>query len=514
MSKKFPLYIVLSLLIVSFVTSCNSDDSESTNDVYSYSSTLLTTFKLEANDSVLYSLDSVYFTIDPDKRVVYNADSLPVGTKVSSLCVDMEFATAVSKAVIKITGSKVHKDTTFNYTGTSDSIDFSGNVVMSVTSYDGKATRDYTLKVNVHKVEPDSLYWNQLSRRDLPNVNGTAEVEKAVAYQGNYLCLLRETGNIYTLSTASNPGQGTWSKTTVHFPFTPYLPSFTATDDALYILDETSELYKSTDGVNWTDCNTSWSYIIGGYGSRLLGILRDGSVYKHDEYPRTATPTEVESNFPVSETSQFVIADNKWVVNPQGVIAGGRLTSGKATNTVWGFDGEQWGLISSPGNAKILPNLLSPVIFPYYTYYVNDTTFEATQHVTWFVMGGRLDDGSVNNVVYTSRDQGLLWRKGSDLVQLPSYMPAFYDAQAFVVKENLSVKSQSAVWTKINSRELPVWAFVDSRSSATMSRAPSTAITSWDCPYVYVFGGFGSNGRLLNNIWKGVLNRLTFKPVY
>ena len=35
----------------------------------------------------------------------------------------------------------------------------------------------------------------------------------------------------------------------------------------------------------------------------------------------------------------------------------------------------------------------------------------------------------------------------------------------------------------------------------------------WDCPYIYVFGGYGNNSMVQNSIWKGVVNRLTFKPI-
>ena len=36
---------------------------------------------------------------------------------------------------------------------------------------------------------------------------------------------------------------------------------------------------------------------------------------------------------------------------------------------------------------------------------------------------------------------------------------------------------------------------------------------SWQCPYIYLFGGVAQNGYLLNNIWRGVINRLTFTPI-
>lgn len=36
---------------------------------------------------------------------------------------------------------------------------------------------------------------------------------------------------------------------------------------------------------------------------------------------------------------------------------------------------------------------------------------------------------------------------------------------------------------------------------------------SWECPYIFLFGGVGADGVLCNTIWKGVVNRLTFMPL-
>lgn len=35
----------------------------------------------------------------------------------------------------------------------------------------------------------------------------------------------------------------------------------------------------------------------------------------------------------------------------------------------------------------------------------------------------------------------------------------------------------------------------------------------WDCPYIYIFGGLSDAGTLNDEVWRGVLNRLTFVPL-
>ncbi|MDE6288980.1 MAG: hypothetical protein K2M00_09380, partial [Muribaculaceae bacterium] len=36
---------------------------------------------------------------------------------------------------------------------------------------------------------------------------------------------------------------------------------------------------------------------------------------------------------------------------------------------------------------------------------------------------------------------------------------------------------------------------------------------TWECPYIYLFGGINAEGNTSNNVWRGVINRLKFKPV-
>jgi hypothetical protein len=71
-----------------------------------------------------------------------------------------------------------------------------------------------------------------------------------------------------------------------------------------------------------------------------------------------------------------------------------------------------------------------------------------------------------------------------------SYMPKFYGAQAFVNFETISAAPQGA------------------------PRRVKTPVTSWECPFIYLFGGYNDQGDLLPYVWRGVYNRLTNTPVY
>jgi len=483
--------MVLSLMAVA---SCNKDDDD--DDVYTYSesemTTLITAFGLQENDNVMDNLDSVFFTVDVDNGLIYNADSLPVGTNVTKLVATIDFMNTVSSAVFTIKGGTLQKDTTINYsTSSTDSIDFTGNVKLTVTSYDQSYVKVYDVKVNVHKMEPDSMMWNLDWRRDLPGATDNVITSKTVLQGSTYRCLVHN-GDSYVLSSATEPNQETWEKQTVSFSFTPQVTSLTANDNYLYILDTDGELYSSEDGITWSDCNEQWYSIVGGYEDRVLGIWTDGSAYYHDEYPLRDgfAPTPVEDGFPITGSSQLVHADNSWVVTSQSMMVGGLNKNGYMVSDVWGYDGARWGQINDD-HSDTLPELAGATLFPYYTYTNLSGTLRYKKHVTWFIVGGTLADGSLNKVVYTSNNQGINWTVADTACQMANHIPLFTGAQAYVNFETLYATTSSSA-----------------------PRRVSSVVTSWPCPYIYLFGGYDRDGDALPFVWRGVYTRMTFYPLY
>ena len=77
--------MLATLLAAMGFAGCNSEKEDIAT--VSYSSVAVEGFSLAADDSVLANLDSVFFTIDLNNALIFNADSLPVGTDVSKLVV-------------------------------------------------------------------------------------------------------------------------------------------------------------------------------------------------------------------------------------------------------------------------------------------------------------------------------------------------------------------------------------------------------------------------------------------
>ena len=107
MKKLIPIYAVLTALVMFVVQSCNVSSEEEENQSYNMesSNTLVTGFSLAKNDAVMALLDSVRFTVDVNRRLIYNADSLPLGTKIDRLITRVSLASSTSTSEFEISGA-------------------------------------------------------------------------------------------------------------------------------------------------------------------------------------------------------------------------------------------------------------------------------------------------------------------------------------------------------------------------------------------------------------------------
>ncbi|MDE6238678.1 MAG: hypothetical protein K2M54_01665 [Muribaculaceae bacterium] len=473
MSKLSAFCMIICTAGLGFV-SCNSKSEEL--DYTLPSSALVKSFSLSANDSVLDNLDKVFFSIDLTNGNIFNADSMPYGTKINKLI--PVITTGGASAVELVVPRPGQSDTTYNYvTNPNDTIDFSNGIVkLKIQSIDELVTMEYNIKVNVHQVKSDSLSWGDMAYTELPTNLSRVDAQHSLKFKGNIYCLTTD-GDSYCLSVTDNPATKTWSDMTVDFGFKADVESFRASSSALFILDEIGALYKSDDeGVTWTSTGKTFTCLIGGYGEEVLGTVKTGDVWTIDcsdgrsvaapaDFPVTGTSVPVDYSFPMSALHQLT-------------IVGGRLADGSLTDKAWGYDGNNWACLSTVA----LPEPLEGVtVTPYYAFEENEY-WVATKESLFLLIGGRNNNGQCNTKTYISYNYGVSWKEASEEMQLPANVPALYGAQTVVV------------------------------SSLLGSRA-STAITSWECPYIYMFGGYNSSNKLNNSVWRGIINRLSFKPL-
>lgn len=256
MKIKF-LTVIASLFAAAFmITSCLDDNTVE----YEYSSNAsITAFSIYGNietqyiDSVHYGKDTTLvatvtgtdypFVIDQGQRLIYNRDSLPVGTDVSKVVVSI---TADTSWILMTT--EEDKDTTWIST---DSLNFENPVKFKVVAYSGVMGPTYTAKINVHKQVPDSLQWTYMGN----GFDTTVEAQKAVTLNDRIYVFAQQDAGVGVTSTSIHDGKSWTALEATDLPDGADYSSVMAWGDGLYMLADGS-LYRSTDGVAWTKVET------------------------------------------------------------------------------------------------------------------------------------------------------------------------------------------------------------------------------------------------------------------
>lgn len=481
---------IVGIVITLLLTACNAKDDNVSDNYYTTESVAITNFSLTADIRVMANLDSVFFSIDLEHGVVFNADSLPRGTNVTKLIPKITYPSTVTSAVIEMTGG-IHREGTVNYyKNSTDTIDFTGDVTLTLGTNKDAVKKTYRLKVNVHQVDPDTLYWDYMGVSTLPSRLKDPVAQKTVKAGEKVYCLIEESDGTFTMSTTSDLFEGTWDKTELSLGFTPAISSFyAATDGTLYMLGG-NNLMTSADGIAWTQASTGWTGIIGSYGDFLLG--RKGAEmasFPDGPYDGITLP----EGFPTEGFTSPIEFSNRWSQDPTIVLFGGVKADGSLSKGSWAFDGSQWADIADAS----LPVLEGLSVVDYYTYLNSTSNGHLKEFESYLAFGGRDAEGNVNETVYVTYDHGINWLKAPKFMQLPEEISTGYMVDALT----LGTAMESNLSNRWNTRRrLPFEIDGD--------------LIKWNCPYIFLFGGYDANMKLNSALRSGVLQRLTFEPLF
>lgn len=499
--KKIPTFLkrcsALALIVSGIaISSCNSkEDTPATDNYLPSESVAVTAFSLSPDIRVMRNLDSVFFSIDLEHAVIFNADSLPKGTNVTKLTPKITYPSSVTSATITMSNG-THREGTVNYrTNSTDTIDFTGDVTLTLATSGNAIMKTYTLKVNVHKEDPDTIYWERMASMELPSRMREPLAQKAVEYGSGVVCLLQEQDGSYTLSSTSDIFGGIWNKQELQPGFTPVISSLTASPTGLFMLSDEGELMASADGTAWTAAASGWSAIIGMYGPTLLGTATEGNRTYMTCYPSGTFPAmEMPAEFPMSGFTRPIEFTNRWTPDPTIVVFGGYPYPSGGTTAAWAFDGSEWVNIAETS----MPALSGLSVVSYYSYLKNATNGLLKEFEVYLAFGGLDREGNVNNTIYVSYDHGINWQKAQRYMQFPEGVQAGYMVDALALGTTMQ-SNLSNQW-KVAPRRIPFEVNGD--------------VISWECPYIFLFGGYDADMKLIPRIRSGVLQRLTFAPLF
>ncbi len=408
------LSFIASFFMVSFViTSCLDNDN---NIEYSPDATIHA-FELDTigGYGVKYK-----FTIDQLSREIYNEDSLPVHAD-----------TIIDKILIKTlttaSGVITMKDKSGNDSiiNINDSIDFREPLTIKVWSTEALAgispnqTKEYTIKVRVHKHDPDSLRWKYMHEID----NQITGEQKSIIFGSEVFTYSVVNSKLYVYKNSlTNFGNGV-PQATVGLP-EDKLPTsiitfkFDGSNAMLYATSDDYKVYESEDGINW-EVSTKFkdkvelllATLTNKDISRVCYIKKgaDNQRYfyyqtndKQQETIETYEGGKVPENFPTKNIS-YTIHTTATNINSV-LLVGDTETAALAddseskTTIVWAYDGSKWVEFSTTSSVAYCPKYTQPSII-----YYNDLVY---------IFGQDFSSIYVSN-------QGLFWKKANAKFSFP-----------------------------------------------------------------------------------------------
>ena len=475
------IYFVAASALTLMFGSCK--DSESYYDTSGFTDALVQSFILSDNDSVADNLGDVFFAINqygsvlPDNELtedhlvgqIFNADSLPVGTK-------------TDKLLAKITSNNVERLKLYTATDTTDydeldTINFSKPVIMEVIAGDGVSKKFYEIKVNVHQLEGDSIHWMTRVDNPLPSINAPITAQRALQQDEQAFWFVEQAGTQLVATSAMND-LNTWETFSLNAGTALRIETVTSYADAFVALSQDGQqLMHSADGKQWNEVATNdFVQLIGTYSTTesntLIALCQQAGethfVYSTDLATWTIGAV-IPSTFPISGFSNPIQYFGG--TTERLVVAGGVTAQGQMISSFWNYEFAAIGDATPEHTWQEFTNEVDPfqqaTLFPYTDIIGAALTTTSDRDLFWMLAGGVNAEGQPIKTVYYTPN------KGVGLFEAP----ASYQAPA-----------------------------------AFVARAASPILVGEDLNF-NVLGGNNVAGQFENNIWKARLNKLVFKPI-
>lgn len=417
------LNIVFSLFIVACsISSCLDSDvveyefsSNASITAFSITDSIITSYPAVVNgkDTTLTTsvIGSDYpFIINQKEGLIYNPDSLPVGTDVSKVVVDI---TADTQGIYIV----AEKDSLWEET---DSLNFEKPIQFKVMSESGAYGRNYTAKINVHKQDPDSLSWQRIESNFSKNI----QKQKAV-YANNaiYVFAANESG---VSMTQTNDGSVWSGLTATNLPKEANYASVMVCGGLFYILAG-DELHTSSDGLQWEKVETTQRFsrlianIHTAHNHKMLGVDTDNYYLESEDGINWIRGEEMPADFPTSGFASISFALNTNEKLSKIVLMGETALDTDTTTTIWTQLNTEnyWTELTSESSAYACPKLENQGMI----YYNNEIyTFGGSGQFKGSI-------GAFSNF-FVSNDNGISWEAISSKFMFPAEFSTIYDEAA------------------------------------------------------------------------------------
>lgn len=403
--------LILAAIFVA-VTSCNN--SEDGSSEASIKSLALGKFNVMHNDVTVDGKDTtvideivsgIYeFDIDSKKNLIYNTDTLPFGSILSSVSTEISASGNVFYVVPDSNGVIQTVPWTKDF-----KIDLTVPVPIKVISTDNSYTREYMLSANVYQADPDSMSWNKVTSR-LPDGLVPAN---AVAYnKGITLMGIDSDGSPCTVW-MDRSGKTTEMTRCTGLSQNADLKSV-STHNGEFIIADNNRICISSDCINWSTVGqengigTLIPFLQTGDGGTAWAITTDGWMASSTDLCSWTKVQKVPEDFPDREITAFCypLENNRNII--RYLLIGNKTDADEAL--IWTKLSTEsiWVKVEAAKNHS----LKCPA-------FNNLSLIKYDNRLYAFGGKGRLGKDTVTAMsnFYESRDNGISWRECKSLIE-------------------------------------------------------------------------------------------------
>ena len=422
----FALLVGTMVLMDSCLETVKSEtDSMAAITKFSIGNFEVKTHDINANrrDTILYVKHggAMYpMTIDQITNEIYNLDSVPKGALLSK----------VPSSTISATGYVYFRDrhsASYRQWQSGDTIDYTGRVQFRVVSTDGTYTRDYTVRVNVHTIYPDSMTWK---KADDYNWSGMGAVAN-VAMGDRMYVLANDLGKFSVAVNDLRTGARVLESAVTGLPGYGWNSKLTAFAGRLYVTVG-GTLYVSDDGVDWSVQATGIRSVMspGSAVNTMWAVGTDGMIKTSNDMLTWTDFQAVPAEFPdsVANVVEYSLASNPGKTR---LVAMGYPAKGNKVK-VWTrlSTDAGWTQVETGHRTKEMPSVRSLSMFRY--------------------DGDLFACGDILMGFYESQDNGINWRFCDSYVEEYDSWNAFMQVPAQMLNNlgavSCTVDSNNYIW--------------------------------------------------------------------
>lgn len=411
MKKNIATYLaVLSFLFVG--VSCSDDnDVQVTTTPYAYITSFAIDnilspfhdFTVEGKDTIVEKLvsgDEFVFVVDQKSHEIYNIDSLTYGTKVDKVVTTLSY-TGVPYFFDKEVGDYV-------YYYSVDSIDFNEPLKVRITSSDATYNNYYTIKINVHQVDPELLVWENFA------VDAALSPVRVVEKDGSLYLFGTDASGLPSVAVALSNDASAWAVSAVEVPSAD-LSSVQLFGGSFYMLAG-GDLYVSPDALVWSLASSGNNLValpaVSVAEGKMWAANSENILYTTDGVSFTVAEP-LPANFPLygCQSASYPLSTNKNILRTMLVGYADAEKSGDVC--VWSklSTDDEWCAYEPSNEEYKCPSLAGLQVLHY------DDVLMA------FGGAGVVNDKEVAPFAsfYVSKDNGIAWRACKDYnLRLPA----------------------------------------------------------------------------------------------